>query len=126
MEKEQQFYRILSLIILILSMLLIVKYCIHITNTRLNILSFIWESLDLIWPIMGFAIIFEFLRKNRDKWGWGGLLFHFFILYCGIYYLIVLIQGFIGFTLEGIFLTHLLINAAISVLGWIGFLFYYD
>lgn len=124
MEDERKYYLFLSLILLTLSSLLLIKFLPNIVfwNTSSN--SFIFDILGLIWPFFGISCAIEFLLK--DKWGWGGILFHIFILYCAIYYLIMTIIAGFNFSHQLEFLLPFLLNLAITVLGWFGFLLYYD
>ena len=124
MEEERKYYIILSLILLILSALLLLKFLPNIIfwNTSSN--SFVFDILGLIWPFMGIHCAIEFLL--RDKWGWGGILFHIFILYCAIYYLIMTVIASFNFSYQFEFILPFILNLAISMLGWFGYLLYYD
>jgi hypothetical protein len=66
----------------------------------------------------------EFL--SRDKWGWGGILFHIFILYCLIYYSIIILVSMFDFSLNFTFIFSFCLNLSIMIIGWFGFLIYYD
>ncbi|MHA1148661.1 MAG: hypothetical protein ACTSR8_10495 [Promethearchaeota archaeon] len=122
MQEEKKFFIVLSLIILVDCILLLVKFSLVWFLLKANL----WDYLGLIWPAIGIATIFEYLRPQRDKWGWGGLLFHFFILYCGFYYIIEFILLIISFTYEQVIIINAIIYLAISTIAWIGFLYYYD
>ncbi|MGQ4876346.1 MAG: hypothetical protein ACP6IY_19970 [Promethearchaeia archaeon] len=126
MNELRKNYTILSLLVLILSGLLILNVFFKIYSSKISVIWVSYNLLDLIWPIMGFGIIFEFSRKDIDKWGFGGLLFHFFILYCAIYYLILFFQILLNFSFQLYIIFELIIYIMISILGWIGFLYYYD
>lgn len=124
MEDERKYYLILSLILLILSALLLIKFLPNIILWNTSSKSFLFDILGLIWPIIGIHCAIEFLLK--DKWGWGGILFHIFILYCAIYYLIIIVIAIFSFTYQFEFLLSFSLNLAVLVLGWFGFLLYYD
>ncbi|MHA1437546.1 MAG: hypothetical protein ACTSPD_08195 [Promethearchaeota archaeon] len=101
--------------------MLIIKFLPKIIFWNITSANFL-DIFGLIWPIIGFSAIFEFLRKDRDKWGWGGILFHFIILYGMIYCLILVIQGIIEFSITYDFF----INLSVSILAWLGYFLYYD
>lgn len=122
MEQEQKFFAVLSLIIFANSVLLIVKFLLIWSFSSPSLCDY----LGLLWPVIGIAIIYEFLRSKRDQWGWGGLLFHIFILYCAIYYIIEFIIGISNYSIELSLILYLIIYLIISSLGWIGFFYYYD
>ena len=121
MDEEKKHYYLLSLVMLIISGLLTVKYVSSLSLGNYTINTFI-EIVGIIWPIMGISTAYEFLRKDRDKWGWGGIMFHFVMLYCMIYVLILVIQAAIQFSINFEFF----LNLSISVLAWLGYLLYYD
>ena len=124
MNEERKHYLILSFILLINSLLLLFKFLPSIIfwNTLSDTLLF--DILGLIWPLIGIQCAIEFLFE--DKWGWGGILFHFFILYCAIYYLILIIISSFSFLFQIEFIFSFSINLAITILGWFGFFYYYD
>jgi hypothetical protein len=124
MEEERQHYQILIILILINVSLLLIKHLPNVLAWNTESSDFIWDILGLIWPIMGISIAGEFLLK--DKWGWGGILFHIFTLYCGIYYSILVIQSLISFQLDIAFILSFMIQLSIGLVGWITFLYYYD
>ena len=124
MEDERKYYLIISIILLIISAILLFKFLPNIIFWNTSSDSFLFDLLGLIWPFMGIHCAIEFLL--RDKWGWGGILFHIFILYCSIYYLILIIIAIFSFSYQFEFIFPFLLNLVISVLGWFGFLLYYD
>ena len=126
MDDEKKFYMNLSIILVIISGLLLLRLLPNIFLWNISSSSFFIDLIGLIWPLIGISIAIEFLRSQRDKWGWGGFLFHIFILYCGIYYLILIIQSIIDFSVEISFIYNFVLYLAISGLGWFGFLYYYD
>jgi len=119
MEEERKHYVIISSILLSISGLLLLK---SLPNVIIRNLSseFIWDLLGLLWPVMGISVAVEFLLG--DKWGFGGLLFHFIVPYSMFYYLYLSIQAIITITFVGTFF----IDLSVCVLGWIVFLLYYD
>ena len=126
MDDEAKFYTTLSLILFALSGLLILKFLLIVVVWEISGSNIIVDYLGLLWPFIGICTALEFLRSPRDKWGWGGFLFHFFILYCAISYLIISIQNILGFIIQIEFVLVFIIQLTLSVLGWLGFLYYYD
>ena len=124
MEDERKYYLILSLILLIISALLLIKFLGNIIFYSNTTEISLFNLLGLIWPIIGIHCAIEFL--SRDTYGWGGILFHFFILYSAIYYLVLIIIASFSFSFQSEFLYTFSLNLAISILGWFGFLLYYD
>jgi hypothetical protein len=122
MDEENKIYSILSLILIAISTLLLLKFILNILPWRSSSDTFVIELLGFIWPVIGFSAAFEFLRKERDKWGWGGILFNFIILYSMFYCSLLVIQGVLNFSLN----INFFINVVVSVLGWLGCLLYYD
>lgn len=126
MNCERKYYIIYGSLLIVLSFLILLKYLtkLIIFNTSSN--EFIFNLFGLIWPIIGFSVVFEFLRKETDKWGWGGLLFFIFILYCGIYYLILIILALFNFSINYGFLLDFFLNLTICSIAWIEYFLYYD
>ena len=124
MEDERKHYLILSLILLILSAILLIKFLPNIILWNTSSKSFVFDIIGLVWPIFGIHCAIEFLL--RDKWGWGGILFHIFILYSAIYYLVLIIIACFSFSFQSEFIYTFSLNLAVSILGWFGFLLYYD
>ena len=92
MDEEKKHYWRLSMLLLIISSLLLLKFFLSM-NAWDNSIESLLNIFSIIWPIMGFSVIFEFLRRERDKFGWGGMLFHFLILYSMFYGSFLVIQG---------------------------------
>ena len=121
MDEEKKHYLLMSLIMLLISSLLLIKFLSGLILWNYSLNNFL-EILGIIWPIMGYSTVYEFLRKNRDKWGWGGILFHFVIIYSMIYCLILVIQGIVEVAIN----IDFFINLSVSILAWLGYLLYYD
>ena len=126
MDEESKHYMIISIILLIISALLLVLFLPALIGWDTSSERFVFDIVGFIWPIIGISTAFEFLRSDRDKWGWGGILFHFIILYSMIYYLIMVVQGIFEFSFELAFIGKFIIYIAITALGWFGFLYYHD
>ncbi|MHA1292738.1 MAG: hypothetical protein ACTSQJ_08745 [Promethearchaeota archaeon] len=119
MKEERKHYLTLSIIIFAISALLLLKLLPNVIIWNNHSENFLFNLLGLIWPIIGISTAIEFL--TGDKWGWGGIMFHFIMLYCMLYYLyLIIIAIYIGA------IALLLFNLIICVLGWIGYLYYYD
>ena len=123
MEDERNYYIKLSLILIVISLILIFKFVFEAIQSY-ELGPLIFDLLALIWPFIGISTAIEFFMK--DKWGWGGILFHIFILYCGFYYAILLIISLFNFILEIGFMLKFCLHLLIVFLGWFGFLLYYD
>ncbi|MGV9204569.1 MAG: hypothetical protein ACOC44_11200 [Promethearchaeia archaeon] len=82
------------------------------------------EVLGILWPILGISCVVEFLRK--DKWGWGGIFFHLFTLYCMIYYSIMTVMAIFAFSGTFHWWITFLLHFAIALIGVASYLFYYD
>ena len=121
MNEEKKHYYLLSLIMLIISSLLLLKFLSGLMVWNYTINNF-FEIFGFIWPIMGYSTVYEFLRKNRDKWGWGGILFNIVILYSMLYCLLLVIQGIVQFSIT----VQFFLNLSISILAWFEYLLYYD
>ncbi len=121
MEEEKKHYIILSIILLIISTLFFLKFLAVLIIWDYNIEEFL-DIFGFIWPIIGYSTVYEFLRKDRDKWGWGGILFNIVMLYSMIYCLFLVIQGIAQLSIT----TDFFLNLSISVVAWIGYLLYYD
>jgi hypothetical protein len=119
-----RYHFILGLIVLVNSGLLLFKIFLEMFVWQLSFSSLFWDSLALLWPLLGIWCAVEFFRK--DIWGWGGILFHFFILYCAIYYAIQTIIFLINFNLNIQSVLLIMLNFIIALLGWVGFFLYYD
>lgn len=124
MDEEKKHYRNLVILLFILSGLLLIKILPNIIIWNTNSSQLLWDLFGLLWPFIGICTALEFL--NKDKWGWGGIIFHIFILYCGIYYIILIIQGILTFSIDMLFIGSYILNIAIAVLGWLTFFYYYD
>jgi hypothetical protein len=121
MDEEKKHYLLLSLILVTISTLLLLKYLPGLILWNYSVNNF-FEIFGIIWPIMGYSTVFEFLRKNRDEWGWGGIMFHFVILYSMVYCLILVIQGIVEVSIT----LDFFLNLSVSILAWLGYLLYYD
>ena len=119
-----RYHFILGFMVLINSGLLLLKTFLEIFVWHLPSSALIWDILALLWPVLGIWCAVEFFRK--DEWGWGGVLFHFFMLYCAIYYAIQTILLLIDFTIGIQWAMYLLMYSAISFFGWVGYFLYYD
>lgn len=124
MEEEKKHYLILSALILLNSALLLIKFLPTIIEWNIDSERLFMDLLGLIWPVMGVSIAIAFLLG--DKWGWGGILFHIFILYCAIYYAVLIVEGMFTFQLELNFILTFITNLSIGVVGWVSFFYYYD
>lgn len=124
MEEEKKHYLVLSSLILTNSILLLIKFLPSVILWDTNSETFLFDLLGLIWPLMGSSVAIEFLLG--DKWGWGGILFHLFILYCAIYYAVLIVEGMFTFQLELNFILTFITNLSIGVIGWVSFFYYYD
>jgi len=78
------------------------------------------DLIGLLWPILGFWAILEFLIK--DRWGWGGILSVPFLFYCAIYFPIIVIVSIISLTITAEFFIDLIL----AVLGVLQIILYYD
>ncbi len=126
MEDEKKYYLAISALLLINSSLLLLRFLPSIILWSTNDDDFLFNLLGLLWPIIGVSTAYEFLRHERDKWGWGGILFHIFVYYCGIYYTILTIVSIITYTISFEFIISFLLNISIASIGWLTYLFYYD
>ena len=124
MQEEKQHYLILSVLLWFNSALLLARFLPNLVLWNPGSETFLIDLLGLIWPIMGISASIEFLLA--DKWGWGGLLFHFFVLYCGIYYLVLIIQAILAPIASWAHVISIIMDVAISTVGWLSFLYYYD
>ena len=123
MKDERNYYIKLSLILIVISIILLFKLVFEFIQSY-ELGALIFDLLALIWPFIGISTAIEFLMK--DKWGWGGILFHIFILYCGIYYAILFLFSLFILILEIEFILKLCLYFTITSLGWFAFLLYYD
>jgi len=124
MDEERKYFLFLSAIVSILSVLLLIKFLPNVLSWNVSASTFLFDLFGLIWPFLGGSIVVEFL--SRDKWGWGGILFHIFILYCLIYYSIIILVSMFDFSLNFTFIFSFCLNLSIMIIGWFGFLIYYD
>ena len=124
MEDVRKHCLILIVILLINSTLLLLKFLPNVIVWDTSSENFLFDILGILWPIMGITAAIEFILG--DKWGWGGILFHLFILYCSIYYLFLTIIAIFNFLFQIGFILAFLLELAISIIGWFGFLYYYD
>ncbi|MFX0033063.1 MAG: hypothetical protein ACFE8E_10390 [Candidatus Hodarchaeota archaeon] len=126
MKCLRKYYLIYGFILIILSILLLFKY---LPNAIVSIITSNEHFLDLIslvWPILGLSVAFEFLRKKIDVWGWGGILFFIFILYCGIYYLLLVLISLFNFSISFGFVIDFILNISICSIAWLAYFLYYD
>lgn len=125
MNNERKHLVILSSAILFLTILLFIRSLLSIIEPTQSQIFRNSGYVDLIWPILGLIIVIQFLRNDTD--GWGGILFHIFILYCGIYFAIFVIITLLGSysSLINVFLS-LLLYMSISAIAWMTYLYYYD
>jgi hypothetical protein len=94
------------------------------TNARFDTFE---EIFWFAWPVIGTVAGIGFLVK--DVSGSGGLLFHLFILYCGILYTvlsIVDIVTIVSFAGQGTTLLTTVADIVVAGCGWFGFFLYYD
>jgi hypothetical protein len=95
-----------------------------ISSTRFDVFE---EIFWFVWPVFGLIAGFGFLVK--DVSGAGGLLFHLFILYCGILYLILSIADIVmivSFSGQGTTTLTTIADIIVAACGWFGFFLYYD
>ncbi|HME52531.1 MAG TPA: hypothetical protein VKM55_09960 [Candidatus Lokiarchaeia archaeon] len=78
----------------------------------------------VIGPLLGVYTGIQFLKNDAD--GFGGIIFHLFILYCGIYYLVLSISDIVTIVSHAVEVLPVIIDFAIAGLGWLGFFMYYD
>jgi len=125
MDEEQKHYLRLSIILLAISALLFIKY---IPNILFNPTSgrLLNDLFDVLVPILGICTVYEFLRKDRDTWGWGGILFHIVMIIWLINFTFLSVQSILSFSFEVSFILAFLFNLTICILSWFGFLLYYD
>jgi len=125
MDEEQRHYLRLSIILLVISCLLLLKY---IPNILFNPNSerFFNDLFDFLVPIMGVCTVYEFLRPKRDQFGWGGILFHLMMIICVVNFTFLSIQGILSFSLEISTLLGFLLNLSVCILSWFCLLLYYD
>ncbi len=126
MDDENKYYLAISALLLTNSALLLLKFLPSIVLWSTNDDDFVFNLLGLLWPIMGLSAAFEFLRCDRDKWGWGGILFHFFVYYCGIYYTILTIISLFSYSNDLEFIISFVLNICVASIGWLTYIFYYD
>lgn len=126
MNYEREYYLIYGFLIIFLCVLLLLKYLPDLIISITTSNEYILDLISLIWPIFGFSVAFEFLRKKTDKWGWGGILFFIFILYCGIYYLFLVIVSIFNFEISFGFIFDFILNISICSIGWLTYFLYYD
>lgn len=119
-----RYHFILGIIVLTNSILLLYKIFLNISLWNLSFSNPFMEVLAFLWPVIGIWCATEFFRK--DKWGWAGILFHIFILYCGIYHLILSIFNILSFTISLHWVVGFIIHLSIAFLGWFGYILYYD
>jgi len=124
MDEERKYFLFLSVIVSILSGLLLIKFLPNVLYWNVSASTFLFDILGLIWPFLGFFTVLEFL--SRDKTGFGGILFHIFVLYCAIYYSINILVSMFSFSVDFKFMFSFCLNLCIMVIGWFGFLIYYD
>lgn len=124
MDEERKYFLFLSVIVSILSGLLLIKFLPNVLYWNVSASTFLFDILGLIWPFLGFFTVLEFL--SRDKTGFGGVLFHIFVLYCSIYYSIIILVSMFSFSVDFKFMFSFCLNLCIMVIGWFGFLIYYD
>jgi len=125
MDVEQKHYLRLSAILLVISGLLFIKY---IPNILFNPTSgrLFNDLFDVLVPILGIWTAYEFLRKDRDTWGWGGILFHIVMIIWVVNFTFLSVQSILSFSFEISFILTFLLNMAVCILSWFGFLLYYD
>ncbi|MFO8017026.1 MAG: hypothetical protein R6U96_00180 [Promethearchaeia archaeon] len=119
-----QYHILLGIIVLTNSILLLFKIFLNIFLWGISFSDIFIEGLALLWPAFGISCAIELFRK--DKWGWGGIFFHIFILYCGIYYSILSIMNILSFTISFHWGITFSIHFSIAFLGWLGYILYYD
>jgi hypothetical protein len=76
------------------------------------------------WPLIGIYIGVVFVKD--DKGGLGGILFHLFILYCGIYYLVLSLIDVVAIISNAVEILFVIVDFITTGLGWLGFFMYYD
>jgi hypothetical protein len=126
MNCERKYYLIYGFVIIFLSVLLLLKYLPSIIISISTSNEYFLDLISLVWPTLGLSVAFEFLRKKIDKWGWGGILFFFFILYCGIYYLVLVIISIFNFSTNIGFIIDFTLNVSICSIAWLTYFLYYD
>ena len=78
----------------------------------------------IAWPLLGMYTGTAFFRKDED--GFGGIIFHLFILYCAIYYLVLSIIDITTFTSSIASIIFTILNVATTGIAWFGLFMYYD
>lgn len=115
---------VLCAIIFILCAMLILKILLSFFDANLTLTEGAENMFFSVWPLIGIYTGIKFLRD--DKWGFGGILFHLFILYCGIYYLALSITDIVTILSHAMEILPIIVDFATSSLGWLGFFMYYD
>ena len=118
LREARDFYRILGVICLALSILLIIR--------RLYIIEFnlLLLLIGLFWPIIGFIIFLKFLNRDGYPASVPEGLFYLFILYCAIYFLIDTFVILVFMGQEVATLTIIGLNVIIAIVGMVGILSY--
>ncbi|MFX1498303.1 MAG: hypothetical protein ACFFBH_12320 [Promethearchaeota archaeon] len=126
MNYERKYYLVYGFLIILLCVLLLLKFLPDLIILIITSNEYILDLISLVWPILGLSVAFEFLRKKTDKWGWGGILFFVFILYCGIYYLFLVIISIFNFVSNFGFIFDFILNISICSISWLTYFLYYD
>jgi hypothetical protein len=124
MKSERKIPLILSGILFSISFMLIVRSPPKIAEWQSSISTFFGDLVLLVVPVLGFAAGTEFLRK--DERGWAGILFHLVILYTAIGYSVIAAVDITAFAQQGSAIITGIIDVILAILGWFGFLLYYD
>ena len=109
----------LCIIIFTLCILLAIDM-IHVLVNGNEIIFFIMT----VAPLFGMYTGVAFLRKDKD--GFGGIIFHLFMLYCAIYYLVLSIVDIATVASNVWNIFYMILNMATTGLGWLGLFMYYD